>query len=63
MRRYVQVSGALFSLVAIAQLTRAIYGWPMQVSTVAIPVWASVVAFVVTGSLAAWSLRVSRGAA
>ena len=63
MRRYEQVSGALFALMAIAQLTRALLALPAQVGTFTIPVWASFVAFVVTGTLAIWAFRASRGAA
>ena len=62
MRRYEQVSGAFFSLVAIVQLTRAVVGWPVQVAAITVPVWASVVAFLVTGSFAIWAFRAARGA-
>ena len=37
MRRYEQVSGAFFCLVAAAQLTRVLLGWPVQVADVAVP--------------------------
>ncbi len=63
MRRYQQISGALFTLMALAQLTRSILGWPIQVAGVSIPIWASIVAFLVTGTLAIWGFRASRGAA
>jgi hypothetical protein len=63
MRRYEQVSGAFFSLLAIVQLTRAVAGWPVQVATITVPVWASVVAFLITGSFAIWAFRTSRGTA
>jgi hypothetical protein len=63
MRRYEQVSGALFTLIALAQLTRSILGLPAQIGTLSIPVWFSIVAFLVTGSLAIWALRLSTGAA
>ena len=57
MRRYVQVSGVFFGLLALVQLTRALSGWPVQVATVAVPIWASGIAFVITASFAAWALR------
>jgi hypothetical protein len=60
MRRYEQVSGALFSLIALAQLTRSVLGWPAQVGSFAIPIWFSIVAFLITGSLAVWAFRASR---
>lgn len=60
MRRYEQVSGAFFALIALAQLTRSILGWPAHVGNFAIPVWFSIVAFVVTASLAVWAFRVAK---
>ena len=63
MRRYEFVSGAFFSVLAIVQLTRVVLGWPIQVATVAVPVWASVVACLVTAIFATWGFRSSRGAA
>ena len=63
MRRYAEISGVLFTLIALAQLCRVILGWPAQVGGVSIPIWCSIVACLVTGSLAIWAFRVSRGAA
>ena len=63
MRRYEQVSGALFSVIALAQLTRSILGLPAQVGNFSIPIWFSIVAFVITGSLAIWAFRASKGVA
>jgi len=60
MRRYEQVSGALFTLIAVAQLARSVLGWPAQVGSFSIPIWFSIVAFLVTGSLAIWAFRASR---
>lgn len=61
MRRYKQVSGAFFILIALVQLTRAVLGWPVQVAGVTVPVCASAIAFLVTGSLAIWAFRAQRG--
>jgi hypothetical protein len=63
MRRYEQVSGTFFSLLALLQLTRVVAGWPVQVATVTVPLWASVIAFLITGSFAIWAFRASRTAA
>lgn len=57
MRRYVQVSGTFFAVIAVAQLTRAGMRWPVQIAGLDIPVWASVCAFVVTSILAIWAFR------
>jgi hypothetical protein len=63
MRRYIQISGAFFTLLALVQLTRSLLGWPVQVATVAVPVWVSVIAFLVTGSFATWAFRVGKAPA
>ena len=63
MRLYAQISGAFFALVALAQLTRTLLEWPVQVAGIAIPVWASAIAFVIVASLAVWGFRVTRSAA
>jgi hypothetical protein len=60
MRRYELVSGIVFTIIAVAQATRTLLGWPMQVAGVNIPVIASAVAFLVTGTLAVWAFRSAR---
>jgi len=60
MRRYEQVSGAFFSLIAIVQLARLLFRWPVQVASVSVPLWASAVAVLITAALAAWAFRTSR---
>jgi len=60
MRTYVLISGALFSLIALGQLTRAVLAVPVQVADIEIPVWCSYVAFVFFGALAVWAFRSAR---
>lgn len=36
---------------------RAVLGWPLQVATITVPAWPSVIAFLVTASLAIWGFR------
>lgn len=60
MRRYELVSGILFTIIALAQATRTLLGWPVQVAGANVPVWASAVAFLVTGALAVWAFRSAR---
>jgi hypothetical protein len=57
MRRYAQVSGAFFSLMAIGQLARLLLRWPVQVASVNVPLWASAAAVVIAATLAAWAFR------
>lgn len=63
MRRYVQVSGAFFSLLAAVQLTRAVMRWPVQVASIAVPVWASGIAFAIATTFAFWAWRAAKDAA
>ena len=57
MRRYEQVSGVFFGLMATVQLARLLFRWPVQVASVSVPFWASVLAVVITGALAIWAFR------
>jgi hypothetical protein len=57
MRRYELVSGVFFSILALAQLTRTLLGWPVQVAGFIVPVWFSGVAFLIVGGLALWAFR------
>ena len=57
MRRYELVSGIFFTILALAQLTRAVLGWPVQVDGFTVPIWVSAVAFLIAGSLAMWAFR------
>ena len=53
--RYVVVSGAIFGLMALAQLLRAVKELPVQVGGVEIPIGVSWFAVVVAGSMCAWA--------
>ena len=63
MRRYELVSGIIFTIMAIAQLTRTVLGWPVQVDLFTVPVWLSGVAFLITGGMAIWAFRSARNPA
>ena len=60
MKPFTALSIALLALVAILQLIRFILGWEVLVNGLAIPVWASAIAFVVAGGLATMLWRESR---
>ena len=51
------VAVVVFSLVALLQLLRFVLGWDVTINGVAIPLWVSVVAFVVAAALAVTVLR------
>jgi hypothetical protein len=63
MRRYEQVSGAFFCLLAAVQLTRFVLHWPVHVADLAVPLWASLLAFFVASAFAIWAFRAAKGAA
>lgn len=60
-KRYCLVSGALFSLVAVAHLTRIIFGWPISVDDMMIPMAFSWLGLIVPGALAGWAFWLGRG--
>ena len=49
---YARLAGAIFAIIALLQLARAVAGWPVTVGDVTMPVWPSWVAFAVAGGLA-----------
>jgi hypothetical protein len=57
MRRYEMVSGIIFAIVSLVQLTRTVLGWPVQIDLFTVPIWLSGVAFFVTAGLAIWAFR------
>ena len=54
------VAVVVFSLVALLQLLRLLLGWDVAINGIAIPLWASGVAFVVAAGLAAMVWRERR---
>jgi 4'-phosphopantetheinyl transferase EntD len=49
---YARLAGAIFAVIALLQLVRALAGWPISIGGVTMPVWPSWIAFVVAGALA-----------
>lgn len=60
-RSYDVASAVIFTLVCILQVLRALNQWPVQVGDWQIPLWASWLAAVLAGSLAAWGFRLASG--
>jgi hypothetical protein len=46
------VAIALLAIIALVQLIRFAMGWEVSIGGVSIPLWVSVIAFIVTGGLA-----------
>ena len=61
-KTYCGVSATLFTIVALAHLTRLFYGWPVEIEAVTIPMLVSWLGFIGPGALAAWGFRESRKA-
>ena len=53
-RVYVTVSALIFMLMAVVHLLRLAEGWPVLVGSFSLPIWASILAILVIGGLAAW---------
>ncbi|MBI4080033.1 hypothetical protein HY414_02300 [Candidatus Kaiserbacteria bacterium] len=51
-KTYMQVSTAIFGLVALLHLGRVLFGWEMTIGEWMVPVWASWAGLVVAGFLA-----------
>jgi hypothetical protein len=60
MKPFTTIAVAVFSLVALLQLLRVLLGWEVVVNGVHIPLWASLVAFMVAGGLAVLVWRENR---
>ncbi len=60
MKPFTTVAIVFLSLIAIMQLTRFVRGWEVVINGVSIPLWASALAFVVAGGIAAMLWRESR---
>lgn len=60
MRAYLQITGALFGLIAVVHVLRLIRHWPIQLAEHSIPLWASWVGLIVAGALSIWAARLLR---
>ena len=57
MRTYIQITGVVFAIVALAHLVRLLLDWPAQVAGWVIPIWISWVATLGAGALCVWAFR------
>jgi hypothetical protein len=58
---YARLAGAVFAVVALLQLVRAVAGWSVSFEGTAIPLGASWIACVIAGALAWLGFTASRG--
>ena len=59
MRMYIQVTGAVFGVMALVHVIRLILNWPAQVAGWVVPIWLSWVAILVAGALCVWAFRLA----
>ena len=57
---YNTLTALIFSIVALAHLLRAIFGWQVQIGGVEIPLWVSWLALIVAAALAWFGFRQNR---
>ena len=50
-RNFTLTAAIIFAIIALVQLARAIFGWPVTIDTYAMPLWLSWVAFIVATGL------------
>ena len=55
-----RLSGIIFGLMALAQLVRAILNPVISINGYSMPLWPSILAFVVLGALALWLFKLAR---
>jgi hypothetical protein len=61
-KAYLIVSTVIFSLVAVIHLMRFALGWSVQLGTWNVPLWMSLLAVLVSASVAIWGLTLARRA-
>jgi hypothetical protein len=61
MLAYVQISGALFGIIALAHLFRLFRHWPIDLGGYMVPLWVSWLGLLLAGGLSVWALRLMRG--
>ncbi len=60
MKPYTAIAAVVLGLISILQLLRSLLGWPASVNGFDVPLWASAIAFVVTGVLSVMLWRERR---
>ncbi len=51
MKPFTTLAAILLALIALMQLLRVLSGWGVTVNGMAVPIWASAIAFVITAAL------------
>ena len=59
-RPFTTIAIVIFSLVAVLHVLRLIFGWEVVINRLVMPMWVSVVGFIVAGGLAVMVWREAR---
>ncbi len=59
-KTYLTLAGAIFALVSLAHLLRAVMGWPVVIAGWAVPMWLSWLGFAAAGALGYLGLSLAR---
>jgi len=59
-KRYLTVASAIFALVALAHLVRAVMHWPIVIAGWIVPIWLSWLAFVIAAALGYFGLTLAK---
>lgn len=59
-RTYLRTTGAVFLIIEVLHLARLLYGWEAVIGGFRVPLWWSVVAVIVAGTLAYQAFRLDR---
>lgn len=59
-KAYLIVSTLIFALVAVVHVIRLTLGWPVVLGTLSIPLWVSLLAILVSASVALWGFSLMR---
>jgi hypothetical protein len=59
-KQYLMVAGAIFVIVALAHLVRAVMHWPIVIAGWIVPTWLSWLAFVVAAALGYFGLTLAK---
>lgn len=62
-RAYCGISATLFTVVGLAHLMRLLNGWSLEIESLVVPMWVSVMGFLGPGSLAVWGYRETKKSA
>ena len=61
-KQYLTVAGAIFVIVALAHLVRALMDWPIVIAGWIVPMWLSWLAFAVAAALGYFGLTLAKRA-